>query len=336
MTRERSREGNVDVQHGHRSSGASSPPPNRRWILPDFVRGKSLTLKQREKGLAFVLITPPLLIVMGLLAYPMYLAVDMSLREGALIDLAALREQAYTLANYTEILRDSGTWRSVWISVIYTVGATAPAFGIGLGTALLLNGRFPGRKLMRPLVLLPWPIPGVAISVIFLWLMDSSYGVVNSILRQVGLIDQNVGWFTDIDTAMMAVIVPTTWKYYPFFTLVMLAALQSVPHDLYEAARVDGAGKIREFFYITWPAIRSPAMLAVVIGGLGIFREFDVIFPLTGGGPLSATETLPIRLYNEAFRYHNLPEASALGILAIILIGAAAWYAIRQMRREFF
>lgn len=335
MTRAKSREDSVGVHHGHRSNGAPSPP-TKRSNLADIVRGKNLTLRQREKGLAFVLITPPLLIVIGLLAYPMYLAIDMSLREGALIDLAALREQAYTLANYTEILRDSGTWRSVWISLVYTIGATAPAFGIGLGTALLLNGKFPGRKLLRPFVLLPWPIPGVAISVIFLWLMDSSYGVVNSILRQVGVIDQNVGWFTSADTAMIAVIVPTTWKYYPFFTLVILAALQSVPHDLYEAARVDGAGKLREFFYITWPAIRSPAMLSLVIGGLGIFREFDVIFPLTGGGPLGATETLPIKLYNEAFRYHNLPEASALGILAIIIIGAAAWYAIRQMRREFF
>jgi multiple sugar transport system permease protein len=301
-----------------------------------LVRRPRLRLRHRERILAYALLTPALLVVLGLMAYPLYLALDLSLREGTLIDLSVLRDQALTLGHYRQVITDSETWRSVWLSAIYTVGSTAPAFAIGLATAMLLNAKFPGRRLIRPALLLPWPIPGVAISVIFLWMLDSSYGVINSILRRTGIIAENVGWFVGSDTAMVAVVIPTIWKYYPFFTLMLLAALQNVPQILYEAVRVDGAGRFREFTAITWPGIRGPAILAVIIGGLGIFREFDVIFPLTGGGPLRATETLAIKVYNEAFRYHNLPEASALGILAIGLAGVAVIYLGRHMRKEFF
>lgn len=258
------------------------------------------------------------------------------MRDGAIIDLAALRERGFTLENFRLVLGESETWWATWRSMVYTVGSTVPAFAVGLATALLLNAKFPGRKILQPALLLPWPIPGVAISVIFLWMLDASYGILNSIMRNLGIIDENVNWFGDADTAMPAVIIATIWKYYPFFTLMLLAALQTVPTALYEAVRIDGAGRLREFTTITWPAIRGPAILAIIIGGLGVFREFDVIYPLTGGGPINATETLTIRIYNEAFSYHNLPAASALGIVAIVIAGVAVIYLGRHMRKDFY
>lgn len=320
---------------GQGAEGDLNAGREHKGKLRRVLQGR-LRLRHRERVLAYCLLTPAFLVVLGLMVYPLYLVLDMSFREGSLIDLATLREQALTVEHYLQTVMDSETWRSVGLSLIYTVGSTAPAFAIGLGTALLLNAKFPGRRLVRPALLLPWPIPGIAISVIFLWMLDSSYGVINSILRRIGLISENIGWFVDADTAMFSVIVPTIWKYYPFFTLMVLAALQNVPQVLYEAVRVDGAGRIKEFTTITWPGIRGPAILTIIIGGLGVFREFDVIFPLTGGGPLGATETLAIKIYNEAFRYQNLPEASALGILAIVLAGTAVIYLGRNMRKEFF
>ena len=308
--------------------GELNSPPARKRI--------HLTLSQQERVLAYALLTPALLVVFALIAYPLYLAFAMSVREGGSFDLSAAQSGALTIDNYRDAITSPQTWQSVWRSMIYTVGSTAPAFVVGLGTAILLNEKFPGRRLARPALLLPWAIPGVAVSVIFLWMLDASYGVINSMLRQSGIISENIGWFISSDTAMMAVIVPTIWKYYPFFTLMLLAALQNVPQDLYEVAHLDGAGRLRRFTAVTWPGIRGAAVLSTIIGGLGIFREFDMIFPLTGGGPVRATETLVIGLYNEAFRYHDLPIASALGVITIVIAGIAVLSLGRQMRKEFF
>jgi multiple sugar transport system permease protein len=299
-------------------------------------RRGGLSHRQRERLIAYSMLTPALLVVLALMLYPLYLALDISFRDGQSINLADLQASPRTTDNYSQVLGNSETWQAAWRSFVYTAGSTLPAFAIGLGTAILLNQRFPGRRIARPLMLLPWPIPGIAISVIFLWLLDSSYGIVNSLLRRMGIIDENISWFIDANAAMAAVIVPTVWKYYPFFTLILLAALQNVPQDLYEVARVDGASRLRQFTSVTWPAIRGSAVLSIVIGGLGIFREFDVIFPLTGGGPVKATETLVIGLYNEAFRYHNLPVASAIGMVAMCMAGVVVLALSRQMRKEFF
>jgi multiple sugar transport system permease protein len=132
------------------------------------------------------------------------------------------------------------------------------------------------------------------------------------------------------------VIVPTFWKSYPFFTLTLLAAMQSIPEHLYEAARVDGATAWQRFLHITWPGIRSPATLALVLNGLWVFREFDIIFAATGGGPAKATETLGIRAYNEAFSYFYMGRASVIGVLMLVIALAAVFIARRQLRKEFF
>jgi multiple sugar transport system permease protein len=286
--------------------------------------------------MAYGLLVPALLLVLLLLAYPLYIALDLSVRDAQTFNLAQLSKAPLTLRHYAELL-DSTEWLyDLRRSAVYTFGVTLPAFLIGLGLSLLLNRAFPGRRILRPLILLPWAVPSVVVSAGFAWMLDASYGVVNYLLRATGVIAQNIGWFTNTDTAMTAVIMPTIWKYYPFFALVLLAALQTVPGDLYEAARVDGAGPGAQFRYVTWPAIRSPAVLALIIGGLGVFREFDFIFPLTGGGPLDATQTLTLRIYNEAFRFFNMGTAAVIGV---VTVGVAALVVLalgRTMRREFF
>jgi multiple sugar transport system permease protein len=295
-----------------------------------------LSLRARERMLAYGLLLPALLIVVIFMAYPLYIVVDLSLRDAETMTLSELTNQPFTLGHYRNLLQDLTWVRDLWRSVVYTVGVIAPAFGLGVGLALLLNELFPGRRVLRPLVLLPWAVPGIAVAAGFRWILDSSYGVANYLLRSVGLISGNLDWFVSRDTAMLAVIIPTVWKYYPFFTLVVLAALQTVPADLYEAARVDGAGPVRRFRHITWPAIRSSAVLALIIGGLGVFREFDFIYPLTGGGPNGATQTLAIRIYDEAFRFFNLGDAAAIGMLTVAICGVVVLAMGRTMRREFF
>jgi multiple sugar transport system permease protein len=266
----------------------------------------------------------------------MYLIFAMSFREGKSLNFLALDKRPFGLANYASVLADADTWHSVYVSFVYTFGTIVPAFALGLVTAVLLNRAFPLRRWLRSLMLLPWAVPGVMVSIVYLWLFDASFGVVNYFLRTLGLITTDIAWYTNESTALFAVIVPTIWKSYPFFTLTLLAAMQSIPGNLYEAGEVDGASAWQRFVHITWPGIRGQATLALVLNGLWAFREFDIIFAATGGGPSKATETLGIRAYNEAFGYFYMGRAAVIGVLMLVIALIAVLLARRQLHKEFF
>jgi multiple sugar transport system permease protein len=294
------------------------------------------TLARRERRFAYALLAPAVVAVAALIAYPMYLIFATSFREGKSLNFLALGKRPFGLGNYRDVLFDGATWHNVYVSAVYTIGSIAPAFVIGLGTALLLNRVFPLRRWLRSLMLLPWAVPGVMVSIMFLWMFDASFGVVNYALRTLGLVTTDIAWYTTESTALFAVIVPTIWKSYPFFTLTLLAAMQSIPVNLYEAAKVDGAGAWARFWQITWPGIRGPATLALVLNGLWAFREFDIIYATTAGGPAQATETLGLRAYNEAFSFFYMGRASVVGVLMLAIAVLFVFVARKQLRKEFF
>ncbi|MBM3525117.1 MAG: sugar ABC transporter permease, partial [Alphaproteobacteria bacterium] len=269
----------------------------------------------RRPLLAYALLSPAIVAVAFLIAYPIWVAINVSTREGRTMNVLRLDRLPRGFGNYERVLDEPANWEALLRSAIYVVGSVAPAFLIGLGLALLLNRAFPARRWIRSLMMLPWAVPGVVTSIAFLWLLDGSYGVVNSILRSLGLMTGDIAWFSRQETAMAAVIVPTVWKGFPFFALTLLAAMQAIPHQLYEAARIDGATALAQFRHITWPGISGPALLAVILHSLWVFKELDIIFAATGGGPAGATETLALRVYLEAFQFFRLGSASALGMM---------------------
>lgn len=277
----------------------------------------------------------PLLLVLALIAYPIILTINMSIRDGRAMSVDQINSQPISMVNYSSVLQDPGTWHSLWITALYTGFSTLFIFLLGLGTALLLNRKLPGKRIWRTLILLPWAVPGVVAAIVFLFMLDGSFGIVNWMIRSVGL-GPGPAWYFDPNTALAAVIVPTVWKGYPFLTIIMLAALQSIPAELYEAARVDGAAPVAQFRSITWPAIRGAAVLGIILSGLWVFHVFDFIYPLTGGGPNGATETWAIRIYNEAFSFFQPGSASALGILATILAVLVVASVFPIMRKQFF
>jgi multiple sugar transport system permease protein len=290
----------------------------------------------RSRWVGYALLSPALLAVGFLIAYPLYLVVATSLRQGKTLNLLRLSELPLGLGNYRTVLASEATWHSVGVTLVYLVGTIGPAFGIGLGTALLLNRAFPGRRWLRSFILLPWAVPGVIVSIVFLWLLDGSFGVINALLREAGWLSTDLAWFATDDTALAAVIAATIWKAYPFFTLTLLAALQAIPEGLYEAAQVDGAGPWERFRYVTWPGLRAAATLAVILNTLWALREFDIIYLTTGGGPDRATETLAVRIYQEAFAFFRMGTASALGVLTMALAGLLVLASLRALRREYF
>jgi len=290
----------------------------------------------RPRWIGYALLSPALVAVGFLILYPLYLVVATSFRLGKTLDVLRLDTLPAGLGNYRAVLASEATWHSVWVTLAYLAGAIGPAFAIGLATALLLNRAFPGRRWLRSLILLPWAVPGVIVSIVFLWLLDGSFGVVNALLRQAGWLATDLAWFANDDTALGAVIVATIWKAYPFFTLTMLAALQAIPLTLYDAASVDGASAWQRFRYVTWPGLRAAAALGAILNTLWALREFDIIFVTTGGGPDRATETLAVRIYQEAFSFFRMGTASALGVITMVLAALLALASLRTLRREYF
>ena len=179
-------------------------------------------------------------------------------------------------------------------------------------------------------------MPGVVVAVLFLWMFNQGFGVVNSVLLRLGIIEDRIGWLTDVHYAMAGVVMPTVWKTYPFIAMTLIAAMKSIPSSLFEAASIDGANEWQKFVHITIPSVMPALTLASIITARLSFKEFDFIYPLTGGGPVRATETLAIQVCNEAFRFFRLETAAALGVVTTIIAAAIAAVGYRYLRREYF
>jgi len=163
----------------------------------------------RSRWAGYALLSPALLAVGFLIGYPLYLVVMTSFRQGKTLDMLRLSALPAGLGNYRTVLASDATWHSVWVTLVYLVGTIGPAFAIGLSTALLLNRVFPGRRWLRSFILLPWAVPGVIVSIVFLWLLDGSFGVVNALLRQADWLSTDLAWFANDDTALGAMVVAT-------------------------------------------------------------------------------------------------------------------------------
>jgi multiple sugar transport system permease protein len=291
--------------------------------------------KRAERRFAWCLLAPALVTVALLIAWPLYVVVQMSVRPGKALAISELTSRPLGLANFERVLGSPALSQAFAHSAVYTLGSLVPAFVVGLVFALLFHRAFPARRWLRSLLLLPWAVPGVVVSITFLWMLDASYGVVNAMLRDLGLISTDIAWFVDARTAMAAVLAPTVWKSFPFFTITILAALQSIDGTLYEAARVDGGSPWQQFRFVTWPGIRGPALLAALLNALWTFREFDIIYASTRGGPAGATETLGILVYREAFESFRFGTAAAIGVLMFATAALFVLLSIRVLRREF-
>lgn len=222
--------------------------------------------------------------------------------------------------HYSELFQSLAFWNSAWNTVVYTVFGVAGAYLIGLVTAMLLNEDFRGRSIVRALVISPWPVPYVVTCLVWIWMYDLRFGVVNDILLRLGIISEKVGWLADPAFAMFSVLVTTVWKEFPFATIMILAGLQNIPQEQYDQARVDGANLIQIFRNVVLPGLRSVTVIVLLLLVIWIFKRFTFIYIMTGGGPARSTETLIIRTYNEAFDFLEFGKASALGVVMLIVV----------------
>nr|WP_232827651.1 sugar ABC transporter permease [Jiangella endophytica] len=223
------------------------------------------------------------------------------------------------LENLRAVLEDD-FWQIFRQTFVFTLGSTLIPFVVGFGLALALNTGLRGQRFFRGIFLVPWLVPGVVVSFLWMWIFNANYGVANGLLEGLGIIDEPHAWLAEPGTAMAAVIIAKTWASFPWMMVMLLAGLQTVPPELHEAAEMDGAGTIRRFFSVTLPHLKGIVGLVLLLEFIWNFQHFDIIYVLTGGGPAGTTQTFATSVYETAFRGFDLGRAGALGLLWMVIL----------------
>ncbi|WP_067242567.1 carbohydrate ABC transporter permease [Microbacterium resistens] len=267
---------------------------------------------------ALLLTAPGLTLLAAVVVYPLITALITAFYKQSLVEPG---REFVGLQNIVDVLTGE-FFPLLTQTLVFTLGTTVAPFVIGFGLALALNTRLRGAKVLRGLMLIPWLIPGVVVSFLWMWIFNANYGVLNAALETVGLIDSPQAWLANPTTAMIAVIVAKTWQSFPWMMVMLLAGLQTVPIELHEAAEIDGAGTIRRFFSITVPQMSGIIGLVILLEFIWNFQHFDIIYVLTGGGPAGSTQTFATAVYETAFDGFDLGHAGAIGLLWMILLMA--------------
>ena len=288
--------------------------------------------RKRLHLLPYALALPIILYEIALIIYPIFQGVLGSFQQ---IELAANAKPTWVgLKNYQRMFSDPDFWNVMRVTLTFTALVIVVAIGAGLATALLFNRPFRFRPLARAMLMLPWAFPEVPVVMIFIWILSPQFGVVNLLVRWIPGINENPQWLQVPSLAMGWVVLIASWKAFPFYSLVILAALQAVPQEIYEAAKVDGANTLQLFWHITVPSIRSTLELLVVLASIFSFKQFTIIYLMTGGGPSGATETIVMRIFNTAFRFYDYSYATALGVAGFVVSLVIAFFFISLQSRR--
>jgi multiple sugar transport system permease protein len=269
--------------------------------------------------IGILLVAPAVLTFALVIAYPLLYAIYLSFFS---IYTPTLQGSWVGLANYQAMLSSGEFWMALWTNVVWTVGTLALQVVAGVGMALLLDLNFYCRSLARSLVLFPYFVSTVVAVLVWRWIFNDVYGILNHALVASGLVSVPPDWLGSMPNALITIIVVGAWKYFPFVVIAVLARLQTIPPSLYEAASIDGAGPWSRFWDVTLPNLRSVLVVIVLLRTIWDFKEFDLIYLLTGGGPVTGTQTLPLLVYKQAFGMNAMGQAStyAIGIMIVLLI----------------
>jgi ABC-type sugar transport system permease subunit len=281
----------------------------------------------------FVLLLPALASIGAICVYPVLLGLWLSFRDTT---LALPTDTFIGFGNYRQIVSDSQFWNA-WIHTIqFTIASTLLETLFGLMIALVLSERFRGRGIVRAAMLVPWAIPTVVTSKMFGWLFDGQNGIINYLLRSVGLIQHNVNWLGSPDFALATIVIADVWKTTPFMALLLLAGLQTIPVSLAEAAVIDGANAWQYFWHVRLPLLTPMLLIASMFRALDAFRIFDLVYVLTGGGPADSTEVLSTFTYKNLFSALQIGYGSALStimfITEIVIAVIFGVFLLRKMR----
>lgn len=281
-----------------------------------------MNLKTKKKIVPYLYVMPVLILLLIMYGYPLIKSIIMSLQDYKLTSSGSAPFNDF--ANFKKMFSDTDFLLLLKNSLIYVIISVVAQFVLGLILALCLKTKFRGRGIYQSIVFLPWAFSSFVVGLMFRWSFNGEYGVVNDILMKMGIIKENVAWLGTPGLSLAVVIIAMIWMGIPFFGIMILAALQSVPDDIYEAADIDGCGMFRKFFSLTLPYIKPTIIMTVLLRTIWIFNSFDLIVIITGGGPVNYSQTLPSYMYSKAFASYDFGLASAFGVLLIVILGIYA------------
>lgn len=295
-----------------------SPPPSGGRRLTDAQFGVLLVL-------------PALVLFVVIILYPLVSSMYLAFLDKSLIYPG---EEFVRFDNINDVLQDDFL-RILQNTLSFTIGATVLPFVVGFIVAMLLNAPIRGRGFLRGLFLLPWLIPSVVVSFLWMWIFNQHYGVINGVLKDLGLITESIDFLGGQSTSMLSVIIAKSWNTFPWIAIMVLAGLQTIPNELYEAAAIDGAGRWRRFWSVTVPQLRGVIITVVLLSFIWNFQHFENIWVMTKGTSAGATTTFSVAVYQEAFEAFDLGKAGAIGLLWMILLSVIVGiYLFFGMREE--
>ena len=284
--------------------------------------------KKKINWAPYILIAPTVILFVCLLLYPLgnvfYLSFQNKLLSRPKLDGFA------GLANFITLFTDDPVfWEAFLNSMKWVVAEVGLQFVFGLGIALLLKERFRGCGIFRAILFLPWALSGVLVSMLWSVMYFENVGVLNDLFQRLGIISEPVAWTGNINTSFWAVVVTELWRGIPFIAIMILASLQAIPDELYEACRVDGGGRIMSFRHITFPYIKETAVLTTLLRVVWEFNSVDLILNLTGGGPIHKTTTLAVYLANTARRDGNFGYGSSIAVVSFFILLVFAFFYLK-------
>jgi multiple sugar transport system permease protein len=267
--------------------------------------------------LGVLLIAPTVMIFCAVIVYPLVTALYLSLFT---IFTPTLKGDFIGFGNYAKLWTSPEFWRSLWNTILWTVLTLTLQIVFGVLAALMLHQNMVFRALARSLILFPYFVSTVVAVLVWRWLFNDLYGILNHAMLMSGLIRMPLDWLGSMPNAMISIVLVGAWKYFPFVVIAVLARLQTIPDALYEAAKIDGAGPVARFFDVTLPQLRDVLVVVILLRAIWDFKEFDLIYLLTGGGPIIATQTLPLMVYKDAFGLNDMGRASAVAVSMMLVM----------------
>ncbi len=283
--------------------------------------------KHREQLTGYLTIAPAFILILGLTLYPVAYSIWLSLLEKHSF---FPQERFVGLANYFYLSKDPEFWTSLWLGVVYSIWTIVFQLILGVAAALLLNQSFVGRGLVRGIVLFPYMIPTIVAVILWKWLLNDMYGIVNYWLLALGIVRDPISWL-GTDHIMLSTIIMSVWQFFPFVLLSILARLQTIPEALYEAAKVDGASAFRRFVHITMPQIRGILFVVILLRSIWMFTKFDTVWLMgEGAGAGRFIRTLPVYAYMRTLTYYQAGLGAALAVImfAILVVCTVIYFGL--------
>lgn len=283
-------------------------------------------------SLPYLLMAPALLLLTVLTLVPLLYSIVMSFFEA---ELGQGLGRFVGFANYVAVLNDARFWNAAWNTVVWVLGSVSSQILVGLLLAVALDRLVFARMFFRGALFLPWVMPVAVIAYLWRWILNPQNGIVNVTLRNAGIEwGATAPWLSDPESSMYSALLVNLWRGVPFVFVMILAALQGVPKEEYEAARIAGAGPLREFWYVTLPNLKLIIATIVLLRTMQIANNFSMMWLLTGGGPAESTEILPLLVYVHAFGAHKFGQASALAVLLLLLLMAVSLVYVRALKER--